>query len=86
MATKPNALNITHGLAQLGGGSKAEGGGMMAGMENNVTSMLYYPRIIMDTLAELRRTLWSYIQRTVLRRSQLQMSPSARFSGSDIKG
>ena len=35
MAKKPNASNITHGLAQLGGGSKSEGGGgMMAGMEN----------------------------------------------------
>lgn len=31
---KPNAANITHGLAQLGGGSRKEGGGgMMAGME-----------------------------------------------------
>ena len=31
---KPNASNITHGLAQLGGGSKAEGGGgMMGGLE-----------------------------------------------------
>jgi len=31
---KPNAANITHGLAQLGGGSKKNGGGgMIAGME-----------------------------------------------------
>lgn len=35
MEKKPNAANITHGLAQLGGGSKKEGGGsMMKGMEN----------------------------------------------------
>lgn len=34
MAKKPNASNITHGLAQLGGGSKKSGGGgMMKGME-----------------------------------------------------
>lgn len=32
---KPNASQITHGLAQLGGGSKKDGGsGMMGGMEN----------------------------------------------------
>ncbi len=31
---KPNAANITHGLAQLGGGSKKDGGGgMMAGIK-----------------------------------------------------
>ena len=35
MGKKPNAANITHGLAQLGGGSKkAGGGGMMKGIEN----------------------------------------------------
>lgn len=35
MAKKPNAANITHGLAQLGGGSKKDGGGgMMKGVEN----------------------------------------------------
>lgn len=35
MAKKPNATNITHGLAQLGGGSKKDGGGgMMKGIEN----------------------------------------------------
>ena len=35
MAKKPNAANITHGLAQLGGGSKKDGGGgMLKGMEN----------------------------------------------------
>lgn len=34
MGKKPNAANITHGLAQLGGGSKKEGGGMMKGVEN----------------------------------------------------
>ena len=35
MAKKPNATNITHGLAQLGGGSiKEGGGGMMQGVEN----------------------------------------------------
>lgn len=35
MGKKPNAANITHGLAQLGGGSKKEGGdGMMKGLEN----------------------------------------------------
>lgn len=35
MAKKPNAANITHGLAQLGGGSKSSGGGgMMQGMVN----------------------------------------------------
>lgn len=35
MAKKPNAANITHGLAQLGGGSKKNGGeGMMGGMQN----------------------------------------------------
>ena len=35
MARKPNATNITHGLAQLGGGSKREGGsGMMGGIQN----------------------------------------------------
>nr|WP_297708248.1 hypothetical protein [uncultured Butyrivibrio sp.] len=34
MARRPNAANITHGLAQLGGGSKKEGGsGMMGGMQ-----------------------------------------------------
>ena len=31
---KPNAANITRGLAQLGGGSKKDGGGgMMAGLK-----------------------------------------------------
>lgn len=35
MAKKPSAANITHGLAQLGGGSKKDGGGgMMKGVEN----------------------------------------------------
>lgn len=35
MGKKPNAANITHALAQLGGGSKKEGGdGMMKGLEN----------------------------------------------------
>ena len=35
MGKKPNAANITHALAQLGGGSKKEGGdGMMKGIEN----------------------------------------------------
>ena len=35
MEKKPNAANITHGLAQLGGGSKKDGGGgMMKGIEN----------------------------------------------------
>ena len=35
MSRKPNAANITHGLAQLGGGSKSSGGGgMMQGMVN----------------------------------------------------
>lgn len=35
MPKKPNASNITHGLAQLGGGSKKDGGsGMMGGMQN----------------------------------------------------
>lgn len=34
MSKKPNAANLTHGLAQLGGGSKREGGsGMMGGMQ-----------------------------------------------------
>ncbi|SFP71444.1 hypothetical protein SAMN04487928_106130 [Butyrivibrio proteoclasticus] len=34
MAKRPNAANITHGLAQLGGGSKKDGGsGMMGGMQ-----------------------------------------------------
>ncbi len=35
MGGKLNAANITHGLAQLGGGSKKDGGGgMMKGVEN----------------------------------------------------
>lgn len=35
MAKKPNAANITHGLAQLGGGAKKDGGGgMMKGVES----------------------------------------------------
>ena len=35
MGKKPNAANITHGLAQLGGGSKKEGGeGMLGGVAN----------------------------------------------------
>lgn len=35
MKKKPSAANITHGLAQLGGGSKNEGGGgMLKGVEN----------------------------------------------------
>lgn len=35
MAKRPNASNLTHGLAQLGGGSKKEGGsGMIGGMQN----------------------------------------------------
>ncbi len=35
MSKKPSAANITHGLAQLGGGSKAEGGdGMLGGIVN----------------------------------------------------
>lgn len=37
MRKKPNAAQITHGLAQLGGGSKKEGGGgMLAGLANSV--------------------------------------------------
>ncbi len=32
---KPNAANITHGLAQIGGGAKKDGGGgMLAGVQN----------------------------------------------------
>ncbi len=35
MAKRPNAANITHALAQFGGGSKKDGGGgMMGGLEN----------------------------------------------------
>lgn len=35
MGKRPSAANITHALAQLGGGSKKEGGdGMMKGLEN----------------------------------------------------
>ena len=35
MGKKPNAANITRGLAQLGGGSKKEGGeGMLGGVKN----------------------------------------------------
>ena len=35
MGKKPNAANITHGLAQFGGGSKKEGGdGMLGGVQN----------------------------------------------------
>lgn len=35
MTKKPNASNLTHGLAELGGGAKSKGGGgMMAGMQN----------------------------------------------------
>jgi len=35
MAKKPSASQITHGLAQLGGGAKKDGGdGMMGGMKN----------------------------------------------------
>ena len=35
MGKKPNAANITHALAQLGGGAKKDGGGgMMEGLEN----------------------------------------------------
>lgn len=35
MERKPNAANIAHGLAQLGGGAKKDGGGgMMKGIEN----------------------------------------------------
>ncbi len=35
MGKKPNAANITHALAQLGGGAKKDGGdGMMKGLEN----------------------------------------------------
>lgn len=33
MGKKPNAANITHGLAQLGGGSKKDGGGGMMGLK-----------------------------------------------------
>ncbi len=34
MGKKPNAANITHALAQLGGGSKKDGGdGMKGGLE-----------------------------------------------------
>ncbi len=35
MGKKTNAANITHALAQLGGGAKKDGGdGMMKGLEN----------------------------------------------------
>jgi|GEM_PF-4780749 len=35
MTKKPNASNLTHGLAELGGGAKSKGGGgMPAGMQN----------------------------------------------------
>ena len=35
MGKNPNAANITHGLAQLGGGAKKDGGGgMIKGIEN----------------------------------------------------
>lgn len=34
MAKRPNAANLTHGLAQLGGGSLKEGGsGMIGGIQ-----------------------------------------------------
>ena len=43
MAKKPNAAQITHGLAQLGGGSKKEGGGgMIKGVENILKSGIDY--------------------------------------------
>ena len=43
MGKKPNASNITHGLAQLGGGSKKEGGeGMMGGMQNIFATGVQY--------------------------------------------
>ena len=43
MAKKPNAAQITHGLAQLGGGSKKEGGGgMLKGVENIFKSGIDY--------------------------------------------
>jgi len=35
VAKKPSASQITHGLAQLGGGAKKDGGdGMLGGMKN----------------------------------------------------
>ena len=39
MSKKPNAANLTHGLAQLGGGSKREGGsgGIRRGLEANMS-------------------------------------------------
>ena len=43
MGKKPNAANITHALAQLGGGSKKEGGdGMMKGIENVFKTRVEY--------------------------------------------
>ena len=50
MGKKPNAANITHGLAQLGGGSKKEGGdGMMKGLENIFkTGIEYGARMALD--------------------------------------
>lgn len=50
MGKKPNAANITHGLAQLGGGSKKEGGdGMMKGLENIFkTGVEYGARMVLN--------------------------------------
>lgn len=43
MAKKPNAADITHALAKLGGGAKKDGGGgMMAGMENILKKGIEY--------------------------------------------
>lgn len=51
MAKKPNAANIAKGLAQLGGGSKKEGGGgMLQGIVNIFTAgVAYGEKVTLDS-------------------------------------
>lgn len=47
MAKKPNAANITHGLAQIGGGAKKDGGGgMLAGLQSIFEAGANYQKAI----------------------------------------
>lgn len=65
MGKKPNAANITHALAQLGGGSKKEGGdGMMKGIENVFkTGVEYGAQMVLEQ--QTSKSIESFLARSL---------------------